>query len=202
MTFKNVLLFCLLTVCFSFKLNAQLPGQSKFLEPVKWDSSVEKISDTEFVLSFKAAIDKGWYIYSQTRQEEDGLAPETYFEFKDLEDNYKLEGKTSEPEIAPIFDPIFEENVKKFKDYAVFKQKISLLNSDLSQIQVFVEYQTCDNAKCIPGDFTFYFSLDGSAIVKEVVEIDDKSKRLTSSLDLNVTGWDKYEKQNVEEQSR
>ena len=60
MIIKKALLFCTLAVCFLFNLNAQI------LEPVKWESEVEKISDTEYKLVFKANIDKGWYIYSET----------------------------------------------------------------------------------------------------------------------------------------
>ncbi|WP_111684404.1 protein-disulfide reductase DsbD family protein [Winogradskyella tangerina] len=195
MIIKKALLYCILAVCFSLNLNAQI------LEPVKWESEVEKISDTEYKLVFTANIDKGWYIYSQNRQEEDGFAPETYFEFRGQDDNYQLDGKTSEPEVEPIYDKIFEENVVKFKDRAIFEQRISLINSSLNQIEVFVEYQTCDNAKCIPGDFTFYLSLDGSAIEKKAVEIDERSKQLSEGLNMNVTGWEKYEKQTVEEKS-
>lgn len=195
MSIKRTLLFCLLVLGFSFNSFSQI------LEPVKWKSEVEKISDTEFNLVFTATIDKGWYIYSQHKIDQDGFAPITYFEYKNQDDNYKLKGATSEPDQAPIFDKIFEEEVVKFKKEAVFKQKISLINIDLSQVEVFVEYQTCDDSKCIPGDFTFNLSLDGSKIVKKEVTLDERSKSLTDALNLNVTGWDKYEKQTVEEKS-
>lgn len=192
MTIKRVLLFCFLAFCFSFHSFSQI------LEPVKWKSEIEKISDTEYNLIFKANIDKGWYIYSQNKVDQDGFAPITFFEYRNQDDNYKLEGVTSEPLVAPVFDEIFEENVVKFKDEAQFNQKISLINADLNQIEIYVEYQTCDNEKCIPGDYTFNLSLDGSAIEKEVVTVDERSKQLSEALDLNVTGWDKYEKQTTE----
>lgn len=195
MSVKKSLLFCLLAVGFSFNLFSQI------LEPVKWTSSVEQISDTQYTLVLTANIDKGWYIYSQKRIKEDGFAPTTFFEFENQEDSYRLEGLTSEPQISPIYDDIFEEDVVKFKDQAVFKQNITLLDSDLKQIEVYVEYQTCDNSKCIPGDFTFNLSLDGSEAESKTVEIDERSKKLSDALNLNVTGWDKYEKQTVEEQS-
>lgn len=195
MIIKKGLLFCLLAIFFSFNSYTQI------LEPVKWEAEVEKISDTEYNLVFKANIDKGWYIYSQNRQEEDGFAPETFFEFRNQDKNYKRIGSTSEPSVAPIFDEIFEENVVKFKNQAIFKQKIALLNADFNQVEVFVEYQTCDNKKCIPGDFTFYLSLDGSIIETKAVEIDERSQRLSEALNLNVTGWNKYEKQTIEEKS-
>ena len=195
MIFKKGFILGLLAICFSLYLNGQI------LEPVKWESKVEKVSDTEYNLVLKANIDKGWYIYSQNREEEDGFAPETYFEFKNQDNNYKLIGTTSEPNVAPVYDDIFEENVLKFKDEAIFEQKIILLNTDVKQISVFVEYQTCDNSKCVPGDFTFNLSLDGSLIEQQTVKIDDKSKQLSGALNLNVTGWDKYERQTIEGKS-
>ncbi|WP_299128948.1 cytochrome c biogenesis protein CcdA [uncultured Winogradskyella sp.] len=195
MALKKGLLYCLLLVCFSFTLQAQI------LEPVKWKSEVEKISDTEFNLIFKAQIDDGWYIYSQNKIDEDGFAPVTYFDFVDAGKAYTLEGGTSEPDVKPIFDDIFEENVVKFKEKAMFKQRVKVLKPNLKRIEVYVEYQTCDSAKCIPGDHTFNLSLDGSTIEKTKIVIDERSKQLSKALDLNVTGWDKYQEQNVEEKS-
>ncbi|WP_179343984.1 protein-disulfide reductase DsbD family protein [Winogradskyella ursingii] len=193
MTIKKALLFCLFTFGFSINLFSQI------LEPVKWESSVDKISETEYNLIFTANIEKGWYIYSQ--KSTGGFAPTTVFEFRNQENNYILTGETSEPDEAPVFDEIFEEEVIKFKNEAVFTQKIELLNSELKQIEVYVEYQTCDNEKCIPGDFTFNISLDGTNVEKERATIDERSKELSKALNLNVTGWDNYEKQTVEEQS-
>lgn len=193
MTIKKTCLLVLLTLGFSFNLFSQI------LEPVKWESNVEKVSDTEYKLSFKAKVDKGWYIYSQ--KSTGGFAPTTIFEYKNQEENYRLQGPTTEPEVAPVFDEIFEEDVIKFKEEALFQQKIKILNSELKQIEVFVEYQTCDNSKCIPGDFTFNLSLDGTAIENKPVEIDARSQQLSDELNISVSGWDKYEKQTIEEQS-
>ncbi|WP_417870986.1 cytochrome c biogenesis protein CcdA [Winogradskyella sp.] len=195
MTAKKVLLFSLLSLFFVFNIFSQE------LEPVKWDYKVEKVSDTEFILIFKANVDKGWYIYSQEAPSEESFAPTTYFEFQNAEGNYQLEGKTSEPDVPTIYDKIFQEEVKKFKDEAVFKQRVTLINKSLKQIDVKVDYQTCDDSKCIPSDFLFNFSLDGSEIVKEEVVIDEKSKQLSEGLNLNVTGWDNYEEEVIEEKS-
>ncbi|WP_138433149.1 protein-disulfide reductase DsbD family protein [Winogradskyella algicola] len=195
MTAKKVFLFSLLSLFFSFNLFSQE------LEPVKWDYEVEKVSDTEFILIFKANVDKGWYIYSQEQPSEESFAPTTYFEFQNVEGNYQLEGKTSEPDVPTIYDKIFQEEVKKFKDEVIFKQRVSLINKDLKQIDVKVDYQTCDDSKCIPSDFLFNFSLDGSEIVKEDIVIDEKSKQLSEGLNLNVTGWDNYKAEVIEEKS-
>ena len=65
-----------------FSLFFSVNAFSQILEPVKWNSKVEKISDKEYNLIFTADIDKGWYIYSQFKIEEDGFAPQTFFVFE------------------------------------------------------------------------------------------------------------------------
>lgn len=191
---KKCILFSFFSLIFTTSLFAQI------LEPVKWESKVEKISDTEYNLIFTAKIDKGWYVYSQ--EEPDGLGPlPTVFEYKNKENNYRLLGKTSEPKVKAKFDKVFELDLKKFEDKAKFEQRISLQNPDFKTIEATVDYQTCDDERCIPGDFTFYINLDGSTAKVKTIEIDERSKALSKKLELNITGWDTYEKQNIEEKS-
>jgi thiol:disulfide interchange protein DsbD len=194
MIIKRILLISLLVFGFSFN------SYSQILEPVKWETKVEKISDTELNLIFKASLETGWYMYSQKESEGSGPLP-TYFEYKKQNGNYKLIGKTLEPNVKPKYDKVFELDVIKFSDNAQFSQRIELIKSNLSSIEVNINFQACDDAKCIMLDKAFNLSLDGSAIEKTEVEIDERSKNLSEALDLNVSGWDNYEKQSVEEKS-
>jgi len=194
MSIKKTLLFCLLAIGFSFNLFSQI------LEPVKWESSVEKISDTEYDLIFEAKIDKGWYIYSQKSLDDFGPVPTT-FEYKNQESNYKLIGNTSEPNAEPEYDKVFDLDVIHFARSADFKQRIKVFNPALKEIEVYLSHQVCDDQKCILQDFTFNISLDGSEVAKKDILIDEKSKKLSEDLKLNVTGWDKYERQTVEGKS-
>jgi hypothetical protein len=52
---KLILLFSIFT----------LFASAQIFNPVSWDFSYTQISDTEVDLHFKAAIDDGWYVYSQ-----------------------------------------------------------------------------------------------------------------------------------------
>ncbi|MGB0982065.1 MAG: protein-disulfide reductase DsbD family protein [Winogradskyella sp.] len=194
MTIKKVLLFSLLAFCFSFHLSSQI------LEPTKWESSIEKISDTDYNLIFTANIEEGWYVYSQIETDDLGPLP-TYFEYKNQEGNYKLQGETTEPNVKAKFDKVFELNVKKFEGIAKFSQRITLINKNLSTIEVSVSHQVCNDEKCIMQDHTFNVSLDGTKIENKATAIDARSKKLSEQLNLNVTGWDNFEKQNIEEQS-
>ena len=79
MKIKSGFLYSIVFLFTFFQINAQI------LEPVKWESKVEKVSDSEFKIILQANIDKGWYIYSQYQQSEDSFAPTTYFEFNNQE---------------------------------------------------------------------------------------------------------------------
>ena len=52
-------------------------GQAQVLDPVKWTTAVEKISDTEYKLISKAIIQQGWHLYSQSVPE-NGPIPTTF----------------------------------------------------------------------------------------------------------------------------
>ena len=186
------LIIALFILCFNF-------GQAQVLEPVTWSHSAKEISEGEWELVFSATIDQGWYMYSQ--EETDGPLP-TYFEYMGQDQGYQLLGTTSEPDVAPKYDKIFELEVKKFEGFAVFKQRIKLTNPLLDQIEVMVDYQVCDDQKCIPADYTFLIGLGGTTTSSNGgAELDDRSKALSQALDLKVSGWDDFEEETIKEKS-
>jgi len=195
MTIKNILRLSLITF-----LAATINISAQELNPIEWSTKVDKISDTEFEITFNANIEDGWYIYSQIPSEGFGPLP-TVFEYKNQNNNYELVGTTSEPDVKAKFDKVFRLDVKKFTGKAVFKQRVKRLNPAFNQVDVFLEYQICDDEKCILLDNEFAIALDGSAVKKKTIEIDERSKAMSAALNLNVTGWDKYEVQTVEEKS-
>ena len=94
---KNVFIFVFLTL--------SLGIFSQIEEPLKWATSVEKISDTEFVLVSTASIDDGWHLYAQEVPEDGPIA--TSFSFENLKNRYSLKGGTTEQEGVTIDDPVF-----------------------------------------------------------------------------------------------
>ena len=144
---KNLILaISFLCVCFA---------QAQIFEPVKWSTSVEKISDTEYKLISKANIDKGWHLYSQNVPE-DGPIPTT-FTYPDAEGAFEIVGNTSEEEGHTVDDPVFEMKIKFFENSAIFEQTIKVLG-DKNTIDATVEFMVCDDTRCLPPteiDLTF-----------------------------------------------
>ncbi|MEI6577507.1 MAG: cytochrome c biogenesis protein CcdA, partial [Bacteroidota bacterium] len=128
---------------------------------MKWSYDKKKLSDTEYLLIFKANIETTWHLYSQiTPPPPDGPLP-TVFTIKKSKD-FALIGKTTEPNTKSHYDPVFEQNIKSFDKEAVFTQKIKVLSNKPFTITGMVEFQACDESKCTSGDDEFSFSLEGS----------------------------------------
>lgn len=138
----------LITLC-SF-IVVSVSAKAQVFEPVKWTTSVEKISDSEYDLISTASIDSGWHLYSQNVPE-DGPIPST-FSYKTTSD-FEIVGKTQEEEGHTVFDPIFEMKIKFFGDKAEFRQRIKVLNQELSLVDGEVEFMVCDDEKCLPPSY-------------------------------------------------
>ncbi len=136
---KRILLLGILFTTFS--VTAQI------FEPVKWQTSVEHISDSEYYLVSTATIEKDWHLYSQSVPE-DGPIPTT-FTYDDQGGKIKVIGNTSEEEGHIIDDPVFEMKIKFFETRAVFKQKVNI-EGEVNSIAGFVEFMVCDDTKCLP----------------------------------------------------
>nr|WP_315152500.1 cytochrome c biogenesis protein CcdA [uncultured Flavobacterium sp.] len=116
--------------------------------PVKWSASVEKISETEYKLTAKATIEKGWHLYSQNLTVE-GPVP-TSFIFDDNGGAFKIIGNTSEEEGQTTVDPVFKKTVTYFENTAVFEQKIEVL-SKKNSLTATIEFMAGNAEKCLPA---------------------------------------------------
>ncbi len=123
---------------------------SQILNPVKWTTSVEKVSESEYDLLIQATIEEGWHLYSQNVPE-DGPIP-TNFTFVKTDD-YELVGNTSEEEGHTVFDAVFNMNIKYFENKAVFKQRVKITSKSNFKITGEVEFMVCDDSSCLPPTF-------------------------------------------------
>lgn len=158
-----------------------LIANSQVFQPVKWATSVEKLSDTEYVLISKATIDAGWHLYSQNVPE-DGPIPTT-FTYDDSEGNFKISGNTSEQDGYTVDDPVFGMIIKFFEKSATFRQKV-IVEGDTKTIKAYVEFMVCDDTRCLPPtEVDLIFEISNQAVVTSI----EKTTETLATLDTNTT---------------
>lgn len=166
--------------------------QSQILDPVKWSTSIKKISDTEFDLVSKASIDKNWHLYSQiVPSEGDGPLP-TAFTFEPNK-AYSLIGKTKESKGHTIHDPVFDMVITFFENTATFTQRVKLTGNEGTTVKGEVEFMVCDDTRCLPpGYVDLVFKLptpeNTASAVAVPVKTDNTDDKTTES---NVENPDK-----------
>lgn len=139
---------------------AAVPTQG-ILEPVKWEFTQKKVSDSEYDLYFSAKIDEHWHLYSQDIPM---TPPATTFTF-DQSEGFKLVGELlEESAIHEEYDPNFEMVLKYFSNEAVFKQRVKIDKGAV--VTGVLNYMCCDDTKCLPPeDVEFEFRLGDVATV-------------------------------------
>ena len=131
-------------------------GFSQVLKPVKWTNKTEKLSATEFNLIFEATIEPDWHVYSQFTPEDGPLPLE--LNFKNQKGNYELIGKTTESKTERKFNDVFGVDEVYFSKSLRLQQKVKILNSAMTKIDVNVSYQVCKEV-CINDNQNFNFKI-------------------------------------------
>ena len=134
-------LFLMVCAMFSFASFAQLK------DPVKWATTSRKKGNMyEVVLT--ATLPKPWHIYSQHTG--DGGPVATSFKFSknplvSFVGNVKEVGKIKEQ-----YDKLFDTKVKYYGDKVDFVQNVKVKGNVKTNVNVTVEYMTCDDSQCLP----------------------------------------------------
>jgi thiol:disulfide interchange protein len=131
-------------------------GTAQILNPVKWTSKVEKVSDAEFNLIMEGTIEKGWHVYSQYTPDNGPLPAE--FKFDKAKGNYELIGKVKESPYKKQYNDIFEVDEYYFENKMTFIQKVKIVNASVTTIKATIDYQVCKEV-CINQDYTFTFQV-------------------------------------------
>lgn len=140
-----------------FALLITFLGTAQIVEPVKWSSSVVKISDTELDLVITANIEDNWHLYSQFTPE--GGALPLVLTYKNQKGNYQLVGKTKEGKYKKVYSDIFEIDEYYFSGTAKFTQRVKIINPKLKTIDVFADGQACIDGRCVQTTSNLKFTL-------------------------------------------
>lgn len=132
-------------------------GYAQVQDPVKWKSSIEKISDTEYQIKLDATIEGEWHMYSQFTPDGGPLPLE--FIYENAQGNYEPQGKATESEYQTVFNDIFGVDEYFFAKEAHFNHNIKITNPEVKNIQLEVFYQACIDM-CINQTKYFVFDLE------------------------------------------
>ena len=137
-------------------LVAFVTANAQVLQPVKWTSKTEKISDTEFNLIVTGKIDPEWHVYSQFTPEGGSLP--MFLTFENQKSNYELIGQAKESPYKKAFNETFEVDEYYFDKSVTVTQKVKITNPKASKIKLVLEYQVCKQS-CINDKKTFTFDI-------------------------------------------
>lgn len=177
---KNIL-FVVISI---FSLNSQE------VEPVSWVYEVEKLNNLEYEITFNAKIIDGWKLYSQFSPE--GGSVNTSFKFIDKGSKYNADEIFREDSYTIGYDNVFKMDLFYFEQKAAFSQTIMLNEDDINQIEIEIDYSSCDDELCIFRNETFNIILDKSKKIEksENVTLADITKYNSLELDLDKSSYD------------
>src|SRR6188472_39486 len=117
--------------------------------PVTWTFTSKKLTNNSYEICMTATIEKGWHLYSQT-QPEDAIAIPTTFA---ITSNPLIEviGKIKEDgKMEKFHDSQLDISAHQYSKTVNFVQTIKLKGKAKTSFSGSVEYQTCDDKKCLP----------------------------------------------------
>jgi hypothetical protein len=122
---------------------------AQMLNPVTWTFTAKKTAEKVYEVRLIANIQNGWHLYSQN-QPADAINIPTEIKFNP---NPFLipEGKTKEIGNMELFkDKKLGISANQYKEKVVFVQKVKMKSNIRTNVVGSVEFQTCDDKKCLP----------------------------------------------------
>lgn len=122
---------------------------AKAQNPVSWQFQAVKKGELQYEVILKATIQPGWHLYSQ-QQPDDAIAIPTSIQFnanplvireKGIRDDGKLERYT---------DKTLGVTSLQFSNQVSFVQLVKLKAKAKTTVTGEIEYQVCDDEKCLP----------------------------------------------------
>lgn len=147
---------------------------AQMVSPVKWDIKIEKESDKDGIIIFKASIEPGWHLYS-TKLPDGGPVPTSvkWEELKNIELSGSLiAGKPAHKEKDANFDMVLEW----WTDDVVLKQNVKFTDPNDYAVSGYVRYMACNDQTCLSPqneDFNFKNTITVSATAENTKIVSD-----------------------------
>lgn len=136
---KHIILFSLIVLAVAAKAQ----------NPINWSFSAKKISDKTYELHMTATIQSGWHLFSQT-QPEDAIAIPTSFTINN-NPLLAIDGKIKEVgKLEKFKDEKLDISAHQYSNKVNFVQVVKLKANAKTNISGNVEFQTCNDEKCLP----------------------------------------------------
>ncbi|HEU4574198.1 MAG TPA: protein-disulfide reductase DsbD domain-containing protein [Chitinophagaceae bacterium] len=117
--------------------------------PVSWSFTTKKIADKTFEVHMTANIQPGWHLYSQT-QPDDAIAIPTGVTIQ-KNPLVMLDGKVKEAgKLEKFHDAKLGVSANQYSSKVDFVQVVKLKANVKTNVSGSVEFQTCDDKKCLP----------------------------------------------------
>lgn len=147
---------------------------AQMVSPVKWDIKIEKESDKDGIIIFKASIEPGWHLYS-TKLPDGGPVP-TSVKWEELK-NIELSGSLiSEKPAHKEKDANFDMVLEWWADDVVLKQNVKFTDPNDYAVSGYVRYMACNDQTCLSPqneDFNFKNTITVSATAENTKIVSD-----------------------------
>ena len=180
-------------------MSIYISAMGQILNPVKWTISISVEGDGTGVMTFAAAINEGWHLYSMDIPEGGPVATSLNWD--------KLEGVELEGEPMPdrkpneVVDEVFDLRLGWWENNVTISQRFRVNDIDAGyDIEGYVRYMVCNNMTCqAPANEEFKFSEEA----KEVPVVEKVAVGTTKPAKTENTGfttddlWKPVDVQNV-----
>lgn len=119
------------------------------VNPVSWTFSSKKLPNGNYEIHMIATIDKGWHLYSQV-QPKDAIAEPTTFTVTANPLIEKVGKITEAGKLEKFHDKELDISANQYSEKVDFVQVIKVKGKVKTSFSGSVEFQTCDDKKCLP----------------------------------------------------
>jgi hypothetical protein len=124
-------------------------ASAQITNPVSWAFTSKKIADKLYELHLTATIQPGWHLYAQ-QQPKEAIAQPTSFVFN-AHPLLKYDGKVRENgKMEKYKDEKLGIAANQYSNKVEFVQVVKLKGAVKTNVSGKLEYQTCDDKKCLP----------------------------------------------------